>query len=293
MGLFDLFSNSTAEQAAAQRNQGLQQGYDALSSTYGQGRDALTSGYDQGRNTLATNYTSGINAATSAYGNAGNIYSGLGDYFKGLYGGGAQAYGDATGANGTAGFDRARTSFQSDPGYNFQLDQGLQALQRTHAAAGNLSSGNADADTLKYSQGLADQSYGNYVSRLAPYLSLAGTGASTAAAGQADASAHLGNTLNADYTGLGNATNADYTGQGGGLNASYQGQGGAANTNYTGQGASDAAATMNNYNIGANQLNALTGTLGFLAGGGGGGGSSSGGLGGLIKNGQSLFGMFA
>jgi hypothetical protein len=32
------------------------------------------------------------------------------------------------------------------------------------------------------------------------------------------------------------------------------GQGNAANANYTGQGASDAAATMNNYNIGQNQL---------------------------------------
>jgi hypothetical protein len=89
----------------------------------------------------------------------------------------------------------------------------LQALQRTHAAAGNLSSGNADADTLKFSQGLADQSYGNYVSRLAPYLSLAGQGATASAAGRADASSHLGNTINSDYTGLGNATNASFIGK--------------------------------------------------------------------------------
>lgn len=112
------------------------------------------------------------------------------------------------------------------------MDQGLQALQRTHAAAGNLSSGNTDADTLKYSQGLADQSYGNYVSRLAPYLQLAGSGATAATAGQAGAA----------------------TGLAGGLNSSFQGQGTAANANYTGQGASDAAATMNNYNIAQNQL---------------------------------------
>src|SRR6185369_3489140 len=44
MGLFDLFSNDKAEEAAAQRNAGLQQGYDALSSTYGQGRDAINAG---------------------------------------------------------------------------------------------------------------------------------------------------------------------------------------------------------------------------------------------------------
>lgn len=225
MGLFDLFSNDKAEEAAAQRNAGLQQGYDALSSTYGQGRDAINAG------------------ASTAQG-----------YYAPLvakYGSGSNAYGDATGANGAEGTARARANFQADPGYNFSMDQGLQALQRTHAAAGNLSSGNADADTLKFSQGLADQSYGNYVSRLAPYL-----GAESGA--------------------VGGAANVA-TGQGGALNQSYQGQGNAANANYTGQGASNAAATMNNYNVGANQLGALTSLAGLAAGGFGG----MGGLGGL------------
>lgn len=214
MGLFDLFSNDKAEEAAQQRNQGLQQGYDALASTYGQGRDALTTGY----------------------GKAGDLYSGL----MSSYAPGAGAYGDAVGANGAAGYGRAKANFQSDPGYGFQMDQGLQALQRTHAAAGNLNSGNADADTLKFSQGLADQSYGNYVSRLAPYLG----GQQTATAGAAGV-----------QTGLGQ-----------GLNTSYQGQGGAANANFTGQGASNAAATMNEYNVGKNQLDAVLG-VGKLAAG--------------------------
>jgi hypothetical protein len=47
MGLFDLFSNDKAEEAAQQRKDGLQQGYDALSGLYGQGRDALTAGANQ------------------------------------------------------------------------------------------------------------------------------------------------------------------------------------------------------------------------------------------------------
>ena len=236
MGLFDLFSNDKAEEAAQQRNAGLQQGYDALGGLYGQGRDAINTG------------------AATAQG-----------YFAPLmakYGAGSSAYGDATGANGAAGQARARANFQTDPGYGFQQDQGLQALQRTHAAAGNLNSGNADTDTLKFSQGLADQSYGNYVSRLAPYLGMEGN-AATGAAGIA-------------------------TGQGNALNQSYMGQGNAANANYTGQGASNAAATMNNYNVGANQLNALTGGLSFLSGGAGG----QGGFGGLLTNAKNLFGGF-
>lgn len=204
-GLFDIFSNDNAEQAAAQRKAGLQQGYDALSGMYGQGRDAIT-----------TNY-----------GNAGDLYKNL---LKG-YEGGSTAYGDAVGANGPEGFSRAVSNFKTDPGYGFSMDQGLQALQRTHAAAGNLNSGNADADTLKFSQGLADQSYGSYVQRLLPYFS--GTQAATAgAAGVA-------------------------TGQGIALNTSFQGQGGAANANYTGQGAADAAATMNNYNVSSNMWNGI------------------------------------
>lgn len=235
MGLFDLFSNDTAEQAAAQRNAGLQKGYDALSTTFGQGRDALSSNYAQGRD-----------AATANYGDAKSIYAGLGDYFQTQYGGGANAYGDATGANGAAGYARAKTNFQTDPAYDFQLGQGLQALQRTRAASGNLASGNADADTLKFATGLADQSYGSYVSRLAPYLQLAGAGATTAAQGGASAAANLGNTLNTSFGA-----------EGAGLNTNYQGQGTAANANYTGQGASDAAATMNNYNVGQNQLGAI------------------------------------
>lgn len=229
MGLFDLFSNDMAEEAARQRNAGLQQGYDALASSYGQGRDALTTGFNQ----------------------AGDLYKGL----ISSYAPGSNAYGDAVGANGADGYARAKANFQADPGYQFQMDQGQQALNRSHAAAGNLSSGNADADTLKFSQGVADQSYGNYVSRFLPYL----TGTQGATAGAANAAAGLGQ----------------------GLNQSYQGQGAAANANYTGQGASNAAATMNNYNVGANQLGALTSLAGLAMGGLGG----IGGLGGALTGG--------
>jgi hypothetical protein len=215
----------------------------------------------------------------------------LGGYFQNLYGGGASAYGDASGANGPEGQARARAAFQADPGYGFQMDQGLQALQRTHAAAGNLASGNADADTLRFSQGLADQSYGNYVSRLQPYLGMAGQGQLAATQGQAGALQNLGTTLhtsygtqglglNQNYTGQGGLTNAAYQGQGNALNANYAGLGGAANANYTGQGASTAAATMNNYNVAQNQLNALiqagklaSGQFGSMGGFGGGGGA--------------------
>lgn len=236
MGLFDLFSNDKAEEAAQQRKDGLQKGYDTLSTTYDQGRDALTSNY----------------------GYAGDLYKNL----MTSYAPGAQAYGDATGANGADGYARARTNFQTDPGYQFQLDQGLQALQRTRSASGDLASGRADTDTLRFATGLADQSYGSYVNRFLPYL----TGQGSATAGAAGVA----------------------TGLGSGLNASYQGQGAAANANYTGQGAADAAATMNNYQVGANVFNALKGGAEFVAGGG-----ISNLANGAKSGASSLFSMFA
>jgi hypothetical protein len=228
MGLFSIFSNDDAEQAARDRNAGLQQGYDALSGLYGQGRNAITSSYDK-----AAGYYAPLIASTTA---------------------GANAYGDASGANGTEGLARAMDTFKNSGqygNYGFALDQGLQALNRTHAAAGNLSSGNADADSMKYATGLANSTYGSYLSGLQPYLG-ANNGAVAGASGVA-------------------------TGEGNALNQSYQGQGAAANANFTGQGASNAAADMNNYNVGSNIFGALT-SLGGLALGGLGG---MGGLGGL------------
>lgn len=209
MGLFDLFSNDTANTAAAQRNQGLQQGYQDLSGQYDQARGAINTGAN-----TATGYYQPLMASTGA---------------------GAGAYGDASGANGSAGTARAYDAFKNSGaygGFNFANDQGLQAIDRTHAAAGNLNSGNADTDAAKFTTGLAGNTWQNYVSGLQPYL---------------------GANANAVAGGAGVAT-----GQGTALAATDVSQGNAANTNQTAQGASNAAATMNNYNVGQNQLNALT-----------------------------------
>jgi hypothetical protein len=111
------------------------------------------------------------------------------------------------------------------------LNEGLQALNRTHAAAGNLSSGNADTDAIKFAQDQASKAYGSYTSGLQPYLGQQ-SGATAGAAGVA-------------------------TGLGQGLNQNYQGQGTAANANYTGQGASTAAATMNEYNVSKNMWDGI------------------------------------
>lgn len=230
MSLFSgLFSNDNAEKAAAQANAGLVQGYGDLSSLYGQGRDAINTGFGNAEGVLNT--------------------------AVGKYGAGADAYGDATGANGPEGLARARANF-TNSGYSgvygFTNDQAQQAIQRAHAAAGNPLSGNADTDAAKYAAGLASTTYGQFVNGLQPYLSGYGT-----------ATANLGNA---------------YTGQAGALNTSFDAQGNAANTSQTAQGANTAGATLNNYKVGANQLNAVLGVGNLLAGNPGGLTSSFGNL---------------
>lgn len=220
MGLFDLFSNSDAEQAAQQANAGVQAGYGQLSDLYSQGNNALT-----------TNY-----------GNASSLYAPL----VASTGAGATAYGNASGANGTAGLKQAMSDFQNSGqygNYGFSLTQGLQALDRTHAAAGNLNSGNADTDTLNYATGLANNTYNSYLSGLQPYLG-ANASAVSGAAGI--------------DTGLGNA-----------LNANDIAQGNAANTAQTTMGNNTAGATLNNYKVGSNILGAITGIGGLIGGTGG------------------------
>jgi hypothetical protein len=239
MGLFDLFSNDTAENARDMANAGANAGYGQLSDLYGQGRNAINTGYSQASNLYAP-----LVASTGA---------------------GATAYGNASGANGSAGLKTAMDDFHNSGQYGnfgFALTNGLQALNRTHAAAGNPDSGNADADTLNYATGLANNTYSSYLSGLSPYLS-ANSGAVAGAANAA--------------TGGANA-----------LNSSYTNQGNAANTTQTTIGNNNAAAEMNNYKVGANQLNGLMGLASLATGAVGGAGGLGGLTGGFGGSGFSL-----
>lgn len=85
------------------------------------------------------------------------------------------------GLNGQPAADAAMSTFQSSPGYQYDVTQGLRAVDAGAASQGMLRSG----ATLKAEQtlgtNLADQDFGNYVSRL---NSLSNYGI-TAAGGQA------------------------------------------------------------------------------------------------------------
>lgn len=105
--------------------------------------------------------------------------------------------------------------FQEDPGYQFQLQQGQQALQRSAAAQGGLMGGGTMKALANYSQGMANsdyqQAYSNYMNnqntafnRLA---SIAGTG-QTATAGVNQAGQTAAGNIGANTMGAANATGA-------------------------------------------------------------------------------------
>ena len=77
-----------------------------------------------------------------------------------------QAQGDLLGLNGQPAADAAMANFQSSPGYQFQLDQGLRATDAGAAASGFTRSGAALKAEQTFGQGLANQDFTNYYNRL-------------------------------------------------------------------------------------------------------------------------------
>jgi len=61
---------------------------------------------------------------------------------------------------------RDPSKIQETAGYQFNLDQGNQAINRSAAARGMLGSGNVLAELAKYGQGMASTEYGGQVDRL-------------------------------------------------------------------------------------------------------------------------------
>ena len=149
-GLFG--GNQAGSQAAQASVPFLQQGANEAQA-------ALARGYGTAKGEYGTNY---YDPYTQTGTNANTMYS------------------NALGLIGPGGNTTATNAFQTSPGYQFQLGQGTQALDRSAAGSGLFGSGNAAMALNQYGQGLANQDYGNWLSRLQ------GLGAQglTAAAGQ-------------------------------------------------------------------------------------------------------------
>lgn len=76
-------------------------------------------------------------------------------------------------------FDPSNFDFEADPGYQFRLDQGQKAVERSAAARGNLLSGSTAVALNAHAQGLASDEYDRAYNRnaseqVAKYNMLAG-----------------------------------------------------------------------------------------------------------------------
>ena len=90
--------------------------------------------------------------------------------------------------NGPDAANAAMANFQSSPGYQFQLQQGLRATDAGAAASGMLRSGATLKAEQTFGEGLADQDFTNYYNRLFDMSKLgesaaAGTGAADISTG--------------------------------------------------------------------------------------------------------------
>lgn len=115
-------------------------------------------------------------------------------------------------------YETAVNNFQTTPGYQFRMNEGISALDRSAAARGRLLSGAQQKAVTKFGQDYASNEYNNYLNRLS---SLAGLGqtatAQVSAFGQQNALNQGNAALNA-----GNARASGYTNQAGILNAGIQ-----------------------------------------------------------------------
>jgi hypothetical protein len=207
MGLFDVFGVGDQNAAAGAQIAGINQGLGDLSKSFGQGRNALQ-----------TNYSAGLQPFVQNYGQAQQ---------------GGTALGNALGLNGASGNAAATAAFQNNPGYQFQLQQGENAILANQAKSGQLGSGATNLDLLNYGQGVANQGWNQYVNNLQPYLG-AENNAATGIGGL--------------YSGLGNQLNQNYVNQG---NAQYGAQ--------TSIGNANANAQLAGLGASANQLGAIAG----------------------------------
>lgn len=136
MGIFDVFTGDSAEDAAAKNA--------ALYAQYGADANKALD--------------LGLGRSVGAY----SPLLSLGEKFRG----GTDLYFDSLGINGPEGNARATGAFQAGPGYQWQVDQATDAAARNAAKLGMANSGNTLAEIGNRAQNLANQEYGNWQSQL-------------------------------------------------------------------------------------------------------------------------------
>jgi len=212
IGLFDAFSGKPAARATRQNEKllwdTLGQNWTFLNQAKSEADERLMTGMEQGQQYL---------------GQAGQAFEPLAALGR-KYGGATDMYLNAMGVNGPAGQTTARNAFQTGPGYQFAMDQGMEALNRKRAAGNMYNSGNADQDVINYGQGMANQEWGNWLKNFQNFINPEATTTAAATTGQAGVLGQQSNLANSGWTNMANLTQADAVNKINANNMNTQGQ---------------------------------------------------------------------
>lgn len=148
---------------------------------------------------------------------------------------GAKSLSELSGQMGDLTRKFTLTDFQQDPGYQFRIDEGQKALERSSAARGGLMGGRTLKELSRYGQDFASNEYTNAYNRFNndrdqrfnKLSNLAGIGQSSAAQ-IANQGNQAGQQVSANQIGMGNAEAANIMGQSNRLNSFIGQVGGAA-----------------------------------------------------------------
>jgi hypothetical protein len=110
------------------------------------------------------------------------------------------------------------SSFYADPGRNFAISEGQQAIDRSLAAKGGALSGAGVKEGVRFATGMADQQYSAFIDRLLQQAGLGNTGIGASAA----AGANAANNISATAMNAGNARASTYLNTAANVNNSLQ-----------------------------------------------------------------------
>lgn len=117
-------------------------------------------------------------------------------------------YQDSMGLNGEAGYKNALAKFQTSPGYQYQLDQGVRALENSSAAGGKLFSGQTGMAITGFGQNLANREWNTWQDRLFGNINLG----ANAASGNANIGLGYARNVSNAYDNIGAAKASGYIG---------------------------------------------------------------------------------
>jgi hypothetical protein len=124
-----------------------------------------------GADRLTDNQGNVLAELNTGYGNAQSLLGQGRELFQGMTDRSLPGVGQYDALTLGSGEDIQRR-LEGTGGYQFNMDQGLQALARARSAGGMLASGNTDTDAMSFASGLASNTLNSERQALLPYLNM-------------------------------------------------------------------------------------------------------------------------